>query len=337
MAETTITIPLTGPASEPVNFAQTITGHGVTGLAPFRVDSDRQVLHGVVTPAGYPPRRVAVRAGANNTAEIAISGRQPGPDEQTALLKAMRHVLRLDEDLSPFYRMATGDPALAWVVNGAGRLTRCQTVFEDVVKTICTTNCTWSATVRMVDALVANLGETVAGESSEPPSHAFPTPAAMAAADDAFYRQQLRCGYRGAYLRSLAGSVVEGRLDLERYAGATEDDLSDDELANELLALPGVGPYAASHIMLMLGRYSRPILDSWTRPAYAAATGESGLTDREIVERFARYGRYAGLAFWLTVTRSWHLPPESATLERDRQPVARQDASAGVTRSSEGV
>jgi 3-methyladenine DNA glycosylase/8-oxoguanine DNA glycosylase len=34
--------------------------------------------------------------------------------------------------------------------------------FEDVVKTICTTNVAWSATVRMVNALVDNLGEAAA-------------------------------------------------------------------------------------------------------------------------------------------------------------------------------
>ena len=36
---------------------------------------------------------------------------------------------------------------------------RSPSVFEEVVKTICTTNCTWSATVRMVSSLVQNLGE----------------------------------------------------------------------------------------------------------------------------------------------------------------------------------
>lgn len=54
---------------------------------------------------------------------------------------------------------AGGEPDLAWVVRGAGRMIRSPTVFEDVVKTICTTNCAWSATIRMVSALVEHLGE----------------------------------------------------------------------------------------------------------------------------------------------------------------------------------
>jgi 3-methyladenine DNA glycosylase/8-oxoguanine DNA glycosylase len=82
--------------------------------------------------------------------------------------------------------------------------------------------------------------------------------------------------------------------------------LPDDEVAAQLQALPGVGPYAAAHIMLMLGRYDRLILDSWTRPTYARLLGKKrSVSDRTIERRFKRYGRYAGLAFWLFLTRDW--------------------------------
>ena len=86
---------------------------------------------------------------------------------------------------------------------------------------------------------------------------------------------------------------------------ASRADVSDDEVAARLLALPGVGPYAAAHIMLMLGRYSRLILDSWTRPKFARLTGGRPKKDATIVRRFRRYGPYAGLAFWLFLTRDW--------------------------------
>ena len=92
---------------------------------------------------------------------------------------------------------------------------RSPTVFEDLVKTICTTNCAWSATVRMVSALVGELGTPADGA---PERRSFPAPAAMAATDDAFYRDVARAGYRGPYLRTLATDVAEGRLDLEALA-----------------------------------------------------------------------------------------------------------------------
>jgi 3-methyladenine DNA glycosylase/8-oxoguanine DNA glycosylase len=222
------------------------------------------------------------------------------------VLATTRHILRLDADLSPFYAIAANDPDLAWATAGAGRMARCTTVFEDVVKTICTTNCAWSATERMVNALVEHLGERAPGvPASGTRGRAFPTPEAMAEKDEGWYREVVRAGYRGRYLQALATSVASGDLDLEGFATATDDELSDEEMAKQLLALPGVGPYAAAHIMMMLGRYDRLIFDSWTRPKYARLTGVESATDPEITARFAPYGRYAGLAFWLFLTRDW--------------------------------
>jgi hypothetical protein len=59
-------------------------------------------------------------------------------------------------------------------------------------------------------------------------------------------------------------------------------------------------------VMLLLGRYSRLILDSWTRPKYARLRGSRRpVSDAGILRRFRRYGRYAGLAFWCYVTSDW--------------------------------
>jgi 3-methyladenine DNA glycosylase/8-oxoguanine DNA glycosylase len=100
--------------------------------------------------------------------------------------------------------------------------------------------------------------------------------------------------------------VVDGQVELESLGQLSREVLSDQELEARLLALPGVGPYAAAHVMLMLGRYSRLILDSWTRPTYARLVGRRRLvSDRMIERRFRPYGPYAGLAFWLFLTRDW--------------------------------
>jgi 3-methyladenine DNA glycosylase/8-oxoguanine DNA glycosylase len=130
----------------------------------------------------------------------------------------------------------------------------------------------------------------------------------MAAAQESFYRDVARTGYRGAYLRSLAESVASGDVDLEELATADPGELPDDEVAARLLALPGVGPYAAAHIMMLIGRYSRLVFDSWTRPKYASLNGRKA-KDAAIERRFRRYGRYSGLAFWLYLTRDWVAEP----------------------------
>jgi 3-methyladenine DNA glycosylase/8-oxoguanine DNA glycosylase len=124
----------------------------------------------------------------------------------------------------------------------------------------------------------------------------------MAEADESFYRDVARAGYRGAYLRTLATDVAEERLDVEAF---DDPGLPDDEVAERLLAIAGVGPYAAAHMMMLLGRYRRLILDSWTRPKYRSVSGRRRITDRGIERAFRRYREFAGLAFWLMLTEDW--------------------------------
>jgi N-glycosylase/DNA lyase len=270
---------LVGAGGEPVDFRRTLASHGVAELLPNRLDEEAWTLETTLEVHGS----VRVSEGRPGYADV------DGPADA---LDVVRHMLRLDEDLSRFYAMIGDDDQLAWARRGAGRMLRSPTIFEDVVKTVCTTNCAWSGTVRMVTALVDHLG-----------AGAFPSPEAMAEASDDFYKDVARAGYRGAYLRAIAAAVADGSLDLEALDGRS--DLPDDEVAERLLALPGVGPYAAAHIMMLLGRYGRLILDSWTRPKYSSVTTGRKISDRTIERRFRRYRDFAGLAFWLFITQDW--------------------------------
>lgn len=286
-------LPLRGAGGERADLWRTVGSHGLATLPPFELNEAGRTYTATVRTARGAVRTVVLRDGRAGHARVEVVGRPVA-----GLEESIRHVLRLDEDLSAFYGLVRDDPDLAWAAaDGAGRLLRGQTVFEDVVKTICTTNCSWAGTVRMTAALVEHLGDPAPGGR-----RAFPTPAALAGADEAFYRDVARAGYRGAYLRSLAASVASGALDLEDLAAP---DLSDEEVERRLLALPGVGPYAAAHVMMLVGRYRPLVLDSWTRPTYAALAGRRAVPDRAILRRFSRYGRFAGLAFWLVLTRRW--------------------------------
>jgi 3-methyladenine DNA glycosylase/8-oxoguanine DNA glycosylase len=287
----TAELDLRGPGGEPVDLRRCVRSHGLTALPPLARHDDALGFDAVVALPGEAPVRVAVRGVGHERAVVSGPAGDPA-----AAVAAVAWLLRLDEDLSPFYALVADDPDLSWAARGAGRLMRSQTVFEDVVKTICTTNCAWSGTVRMVGALVGGLGTEARGGG-----RAFPTPEQMAAAPEAWYADVARAGYRGPFLRGLAADVASGALDLDALA-ALEDD---DELEARLLELAGVGPYAAAHVMLMLGRHSRLVLDSWTRPTYHRVAGARKLQDATIRRRFRRYGPYAGLAFWLRITEDW--------------------------------
>jgi N-glycosylase/DNA lyase len=296
MAQQLGTLRLQGGGGEPVDWRRTLSSHGVATLPPNRIDTTSWVLGTTLTSVEGAVHGLSFREERPGMAAV-TTDRPVGTGDGPNLLATCRKLLRLDDDLSRFYELAAGDLDLSWVTAGAGRMLRSPTVFEDVVKTICTTNCSWSGTERMVGALVEHLGRP--GPDGR---HAFPSPEAMAGAGLEFYRDQARTGYRGAYIQALARSVADGHLNLEKL---NDPSVPDAEVEARLRALPGVGPYATAHIMLTaLGRYGLLILDSWTLPTYAQLSGRKA-SDRSIWRRFRKFGNYQGLAFWLYLTRDW--------------------------------
>ena len=312
--ETVFRLPIAGAGGEPVDLRRTFLSHGFGDLPPMALDRGAHALEVTVPVAGGRPRTLWIAPADVGWASVRVGGGPVGPRVGERLRVVLRHILRLDEDLSAFYAAAQGDPELAWACGGAGRMIRSPTVFEDVVKTICTTNCSWALTRKMVGTLVERLGAPAPGAPERGwRGRGFPSAEAMARAPRRFYRDVVRAGYRGPYLRAVARAAADGSADLEALARSGSSSLSDDEVAERLVALPGVGPYAAAHIMMLLGRYSRLTLDSWTRPAYAKLRGRRRIADRTIVRYFRGYGAYAGLAFWLFLTRSWSVGSDWTT------------------------
>lgn len=291
-----------------MDLRRTLVSHGTFSLPPAALDEVRAALEVAVPVPGGRPRVLRVAPGPPGRARIEVRGRPPGRRARAHLEGTVRRLLNLDEDLSGFYALAAEDHELAWVAAGAGRMARAPSVFEDLVKTLCTTNCSWALTTKMVTTLVARLGEPAAAASADGwRGRAFPTPEAMASRPERFYREVVRAGYRAPHLVALSRSVADGHLDLEALL---DPDLPDEQAEARLLALPGIGPYAAAHLGLVLGRYSKLILDSWTRPAFARLAGYRRVPkDATIVRRFRRYGRWAGLAFWCFLTRGWVAGP----------------------------
>lgn len=284
-----ISLPLLGAGGEPVSFAFTIRSHGLASLPPGHIDEETPAYHfsialdGVIAKLAFTEREGMLN--------IASDRRLSAPDERRVRAIATR-MFRLNDNLAPFYAMIERDPDLSWARSGAGRMLASPTVFEDVIRTICTTNCAWSATTRMISALV-ELGEG-----------AFPSPEVLAGTKDSWFAGVARMGYRGPYVRAIAADVASGGLNLEVLL--PERGAGEEEVEKQLLALPGVGPYAAAHIMQLLGYHHRLILDSWTRPTFLKLSKMKRATDTTIRRRFARYGRFAGLAFWLYLTHRWH-------------------------------
>jgi 3-methyladenine DNA glycosylase/8-oxoguanine DNA glycosylase len=281
-------LPLRGAGGEPVSFARTVSSHGCAHLPPATFQE---------SPLEYRrsfrlgDRVIGIVMREERGELVAESASRLGQRDRSHVAGLISRMFRLQDDLSPFYERIATDAQLSWAASGAGRLLSSPTVFEDVVKTICTTNCAWSATIRMTRALVDRGGG------------AFPEPLVLAETPDAWYRDVARMGYRGPYIRSIARDAARGALNLEALLPIY--GRSDDDVEETLLALPGIGPYAAAHVMQLLGRHRCLVLDSWTRPAYLRLAKKKRAGDATIRRAFARYGEHAGLAFWLYLTRDW--------------------------------
>jgi 3-methyladenine DNA glycosylase/8-oxoguanine DNA glycosylase len=296
---------------EPFDLELTVRSHGWYDLAPWRWDEARKVLARPVTLSTGRVALVEVAPAGRGLAFRALARGRIGAAEAREAREALGTCLSLDEDLAAFRARAEALereraggredlPDLRWALaRGAGRLLRSPTVFEDAVKTLCTTNCSWALTRLMVERLCVSLG-------AEGPdgARAFPTPARMAAEPESFYRETIRAGYRAPFFVALARDVAAGALDLEGLRGSA---LETPELVRGLRALRGFGPYAAEHLLRLLGRHDHLALDSWTRAKLARLRGRRRPpSDRTLLRWYAPYGAYAGLAMWLEVTADWH-------------------------------
>lgn len=194
---------------------------------------------------------------------------------------------------------------------------RAPTAFEDAVKVLLTTNCSWEATRGMVTRLIAEAG---------PKGRAFPAPSAIAAMSPARLRSKVRCGYRAEALARFARRVAGGKLDLEKWENGL---MPSESLRAAILEEHGFGPYAAESVLRILGRHDYLALDSWVRKKYRQLhPGRVKSTDGSIVRRYSRFGSYRGLALWLDLTRDWHEEGEDVWPRADGETRRRGD---GVT------
>jgi N-glycosylase/DNA lyase len=285
------------PTPRNFNFRRTVASHGWYQLPPFALDTEKWQLMRVIDVGPKPPVTVFVTALKNH---IRITPARPLMKPEAAIvLRDCRHVLRLDDDLHDFYRVTSNDPEFAWIeAQGAGRLLRSPTVFEDLVKMMCTTNCSWALTLKMVNGLVNNLGrETNDGRRS------FPKAEALAAMPLKFFVDEVRAGYRAPYLKELAERVAVGELNVEAWLTS---ELPTAELAKQIKGVKGVGPYAAENLLKLLGRYDGLALDSWTRARfYELRNNGRKANDKKIARYYSRFNEWRGLAIWCDVTRDW--------------------------------
>ena len=280
------------PARAPFSLSAVVRSHGWIRLAPFAEDEGSGGLSYV---GQFDSGRVAAMHIGESADGVRVEldgGLSEAEGAQVA--RQVTWMLGLDQDFSSFYALARQEPKLAHVEERArGRILRSATLFEDTVKTILTTNTSWAGTIRMVRALVSQFGPPL---PADPSRHAFPSPEQLAASDAETLRSVAGLGYRAPYVLELARSVASGALDLE---GFKTTDMPTPELRQELLAIKGVGEYAAANLLMLLGRYDFVPVDSWALKmvSHEWYSGEA-VGRAEVESAFEGWGEWKGLAYW---------------------------------------
>ena len=297
---------LTLPARKPFNFTSVVNSHGWRQLAPFSYDEAANSL-------GYtlqlPTGRVVQLTLRDGKDGVIVETEKLDRTERRDMLDKVTWMFGLDMDFSRFYAASRAEPKLAHARRRAlGRVLRSPTVFEDVIKTILTTNTLWSATKNMTRKLVDTFGASLLSDgrsvalepqmASAPRSEAraFPSPTSIAASSPEFLKEAIRVGYRAPAIHQLAVRVASGELDLESLKTSQIPTL---ELRKALMTINGVGPYAAANLLLILGRSDFIPIDSWALKLVSEEWYRGKpITAREVEKRFAKWGEFKGLAYW---------------------------------------
>ena len=284
------------------NLRSTIFSHGWCSLLPFRVQAEPLELRWMQRLADGTLVGIAVKGkdATDGAVILHTTSNAPLKRAHTAEIQFLaRDVFQLSLDLAPFHARARRIAGYRWIARmGAGRLLRAPDIFEDVVKMILTTNCTWTLTELMNTRLVEALGDAGPGNA-----RAFPLPSAIAACDETFLRASCTLGYRAPYVLEFARACADGRLALDSLR---RSEAPSEEIYKTLRSIKGVGEYAASNLLRLLGRFDRLGLDSWCRATYARLHANGAATDEDIHMFYDRFGEYRGLAMWMDLTKEWY-------------------------------
>ena len=259
----------------PVDVALTVASHGWVHLAPWRWEPDAGRLARI--------ERVETRLGT-----IEITQRGPGAvivrwagfstADETAILGRVRRWLSADWE--PSAATAALPDAAALIERGGGRMLRGSSFYEDFVKTVLTINTNWSATCRMVAALVA-----------EPGGGTFPGPGALLDYGEDRLRSRAKLGFRARTV------VLATRQMLDDGAISLSGEGPAERLEHDyLVSLKGIGPYAAAHCRVLLHDFSRIPVDS----AVTAYLHERHDCDpAAFIEGRSSWGNYVALGYRL--------------------------------------
>jgi 3-methyladenine DNA glycosylase/8-oxoguanine DNA glycosylase len=291
-----LTITVTTPAD--FRFRETVESHGWYQLAPFTYDKITGVLSRKLRLSNGQLIDVNLLGAKTRSIQVhVLSKRVLTSSLRYQVIRAVQNIFSLDIDLREFYKLMYNTKGYAWVdEHKAARMLAAPTVWEDLAKTLMTTNIAWSGTKEMARKLV-----------SLDPDGAFPTPQQIIAISEEELTQKTGMGYRAPYLHILARRIVAGELNVESWR-----DLSSEDLYKAVTDLTGFGDYAAGTMLRLLGHFDKLAIDSVARNAYEQVVGHKPESDTDIRTHYESFGKWRGLVLWMDCIRDEYVTEPEA-------------------------
>jgi len=285
------------PTEKPYMLTSTLRSHGWVSLLPNIHDEKAESFSRVDQLSSGKVVNVHISSSETVFPEIIVTVKHAGKLPlrlQNEIKKRVQYMLRLNETLQDFYSLCRNKgPKWKNFKEGKGYLLRSPDVYEDLIKVICTTNIQWGGTKRMVRELVDSFGTPFPGDSS---LRSFPAPESISAVSLEEFKARVRLGYRADYIYELSARSTSGDLNLNDFL---DTSIPTVEIKRQLLAIKGVGNYAAASMLMLLGRYDQIPVDTVFRDFMKAKYfQDKQYSEEEGLRIYEEWGQWKYLAYW---------------------------------------
>jgi len=218
--------------------------HGGAYLAPFEITDG-----GFQYPTLFGPRTAVTIDVTGLSASLRVlADRSLSPVQKDRMRTSVEHMLSLGFPLVEFAEMCKAKkaaPLLRLARMGWGRMLRSPTLWEDAVKTLCTTNASWGYTQKMCRNLCAMLGRTTPSGTKT-----MPLPEDILNAGEEVLTESVGIGYRSKSLIALAERAASDALPWLFDAARMPDAATAER---EIRSWHGFGKYATRHLLVLMG------------------------------------------------------------------------------------
>ncbi len=237
------------------NLLATCHTHGWVQLSPFNWNYETNAItfclslnkHSIDIEAKQFGNKIIVKIKSHSTLNKI---------ERSKTRSAIIRSLSIDIETDQLRKIAkkVGHEYEALIKKGAGRLLKSPTLWEDAAKTLFTTNCSWALTKKNCEAVCSKefTSSTPSGR------YPFPPPESFRNYSENQIKKVIPIGYRASYFLQLAKTFSENP-DLN---GLERNGLDFKSAFRMVSQLKGFGPYASTHILIIVGYYGKIPIDS---------------------------------------------------------------------------